>query len=236
MHSVAHWMIVPAAGSGSRMQMDKPKQYLQIGNKTLLEHTLERLLKVPGLQGIVVLVNPEDTYWQKLEVFKNNRVKVEFGGKERCDSVLNGLDSLQDTVAEDDWVLVHDAARPCVDLGDIGKLLQSLKLHPVGGLLGAPVSDTIKQVEADGAVELTLDRSQLWRAFTPQMFRYGVLCNALQTALQRGKTITDEASAIESMGFAPVMIEGSSDNIKVTCPADLSLAELLLKKQELDSL
>lgn len=226
-----HWIIVPAAGSGSRMLDTKPKQYMKVHHKTLLEHTLLRLLRTPGLQGIVVLVSPSDDYWRSLQILKDSKIEVREGGRERCDSVLNGLRALQGRVSADDWVLVHDAARPCVDLADIEKLLRQLKNHRVGGILGAPVSDTIKRVDADGSIEQTVERRQLWRAFTPQMFRFELLFKALSSALEQGQIITDEASAVEAAGYAPIMIEGRSDNIKVTCREDLPLAELLLARR-----
>ena len=230
--SPQYWMIVPAAGSGSRMRADKPKQYLTINHKTILEHTLERLLLLPGLFGVVVLVSPDDPFWSQLDIMRHPKIVVREGGKERSDSVLNGLTFLRDRVQQDDWILVHDAARPCVDLQDIENLVLTLQTHPVGGILGSPVADTIKYVDADGSIEQTLDRETLWRAYTPQMFRYGVLISSLQSALTAGETITDEASAVELAGYAPIMVEGRSDNIKVTRPEDLPLAALLLERQE----
>ncbi|NIB39798.1 2-C-methyl-D-erythritol 4-phosphate cytidylyltransferase [Pseudomaricurvus alkylphenolicus] len=225
------WVVIPAAGVGARMGANKPKQYLEINGKTILEHTLERLLKLPDLRGVVLVLGAEDTYWQRLPAVQNPLVKTVEGGNERCDSVLNGLKSLQNEVKPDDWVLVHDAARPCVALDDIQNLRHDIKHHPAGGILGVPVSDTLKRVSDDSSIEATVDRSVLWQAQTPQAFRYGVLSDALSQALQKGLNITDEASAVESAGYKPLMVEGRRDNIKITRPEDLPLAELTLKLQ-----
>lgn len=226
-----YWVIVPAAGVGSRMGAAKPKQYLTLNHKTLLEHTLERLLRLPHLNGIVVAVHPQDTYWSTLAVFEHEKIHVIEGGRERCDSVLNGLDTLDEHLQSLDWVMVHDAARPCVDLKDIEELIEKLEGHLVGGILGVPVSDTVKRLNDDYGIEETVDRRVLWQAQTPQMFRYGVLAKSLRAALQQGITITDEASAVESAGYVPLMVEGRRDNIKVTCPEDIAMAELILQQQ-----
>ncbi|GAA5315655.1 MAG: 2-C-methyl-D-erythritol 4-phosphate cytidylyltransferase [Candidatus Pelagadaptatus aseana] len=222
------WVVVPAAGVGARMQADKPKQYLSLLGKTILEHTLERLLSLSGLQGIVVVLGQEDQFGRELALLTDARIVVADGGVERCDSVLNGLAVLAGQIADDDWVLVHDAARPCVAQSDVEKLLSELQEHPVGGILGTPVSDTIKRV-AQQEIEQTLDRSILWQAQTPQMFRYGLLQQSLASALSQSITITDEASALESAGYHPAIVEGRRDNIKITRPEDLPVAELILK-------
>ncbi|MEL7401186.1 MAG: 2-C-methyl-D-erythritol 4-phosphate cytidylyltransferase [Pseudomonadota bacterium] len=225
------WVVVPAAGVGARMGADKPKQYLPLLGKTILEHTLERLLALPQLQGITVVLSPGDDLGANLGVMSHPKISIADGGRERCDSVLNGLASLRDRLTDNDWVLVHDAARPCVAHSDILLLLMRLKDHAVGGILGTPVSDTIKRV-AQGAIETTVDRSVLWQAQTPQMFRYGLLYNALEQALQKGTVITDEASALESAGYSPAIVEGRRDNIKVTRPEDLPVAELILNSEQ----
>lgn len=222
---------MPAAGVGSRMGADKPKQYLPLLGKTILEHTLERLLTLPQLHGVVVVLSPNDTIGRALGVLSHEKVSIVSGGRERCDSVINGLASLRDNVADSDWVLVHDAARPCVARSDILKLLTQLSEHPVGGILATPVSDTIKRVSS-GTVTTTVDRSVLWQAQTPQMFRYGLLLSALQQAFADGAVITDEASALEHAGFTPAVVEGRRDNIKVTRPEDLPVAELILKSNQ----
>ncbi|MBU3070226.1 2-C-methyl-D-erythritol 4-phosphate cytidylyltransferase [Aestuariicella sp. G3-2] len=227
-----YWVIVPAAGVGSRMGADKPKQYLTLNGKTILEHTLERLLQLPQLKGIVVVVHPLDSYWSTLPVFNHEKIRVIEGGKERCDSVLNGLDTLDEYMQPLDWVMVHDAARPCVDLRDVEELVEKLEEHLVGGILGVPVSDTVKRLNDNYGIEETVDRRVLWQAQTPQMFRYGILSRSLRSALQQDITITDEASAVESAGYVPLMVEGRRDNIKVTRPEDIPMAELILKLQD----
>ncbi|GAB3095816.1 2-C-methyl-D-erythritol 4-phosphate cytidylyltransferase [Aestuariicella hydrocarbonica] len=230
--SEGYWVIVPAAGVGSRMGADKPKQYLTLNHKTILEHTLERLLQLPALNGIVVVVHPLDAYWSELPIFENPKIKVIEGGQERCDSVLNGLDTLDEHLQPLDWVMVHDAARPCFELSDVEELIEKLDEHLVGGILGVPVSDTVKRLNDNYGIEETVDRRVLWLAQTPQMFRYGVLAKSLREALQQGIPITDEASALEAAGYVPLMVEGRRDNIKVTRPEDIPMAELILRLQE----
>ncbi len=229
------WAIVPAAGVGARMGADKPKQYLLLNDKTILEHTLERLLQLPYLKGLVLVVNPFDEIWPTMALTKHPKVTVVEGGQERCDSVLNGLYALETQLQPLDWVMVHDAARPCVDLRDIDQLVEELNEHLVGGILGVPVSDTIKRLNDNYGIEDTVDRRVLWQAQTPQLFRYGVLTQSLQKALQAGEAITDEASAVESANYVPLMVEGRRDNIKITRPEDLPMAELILKIQNAEA-
>lgn len=216
------WVVIPAAGVGSRMQADRPKQYLPLAGRCLIEHTLDCFLGQPGLLGLVVSLAADDDWWSALACAADSRITRTDGGRERADSVLNGLHELLVLGAvEDDWVLVHDAARPNLAESDLHKLLHNLKNDPVGGLLAVPVRDTLKLVDADGRVGSTPDRSLFWQAYTPQMFRLGALRNALSDALAAGATITDEASAMEWAGQAPCLVEGRSDNIKVTRPEDL---------------
>ena len=218
----AFWVVIPAAGVGSRMQADRPKQYLPLGGRCLIEHTLDCFLDQPGLQGLVVCLSMEDGWWPDLPCASNPRITRTAGGKERADSVLNGLNELLALgAAEGDWVLVHDAARPNLAESDLHKLLHTLKDDAVGGLLAVPVRDTLKLAGPDGRVSSTPDRSLFWQAYTPQMFRLGALRSALSDALAAGTTITDEASAMEWAGQAPRLVEGRSDNIKVTRPEDL---------------
>ena len=228
------WAIVPAAGVGSRMGAQCPKQYLPLAGQTIIEKTLERLLALPFIERLVVAVNPLDERWQNMALAQQQKVVAVAGGKERADSVLNGLLSLQNLAAANDWVLVHDAARPCVGIDSIKKLLRECHGSNVGGILGIPVSDTIKRVNADGSIALTVDRTELWQAQTPQLFRYGVLLQALERSLEANYVVTDEASAIEFIGLAAIMVTGSSDNIKITRPEDLPLAEMIIKRQEMD--
>ena len=224
------WFVVPAAGRGLRMASETPKQYLELRGKTLAEHTLEKLLSLKPA-GIVVAVNPSDRHWENLPVFGSDKVHIIHGGKERADSVLNSLVWLSDRLQPDAWVLVHDLARPCVRVEDICTLFKTLAEDDVGGLLATPVSDTIKQV-AGFEVRGTLDRSALWAAQTPQMFRLGMLQLSLEQMFAEGLQPTDEASAIEFNGHTLHVVEGSRDNIKVTCPEDLMIASAILEYQQ----
>ncbi|WP_437881479.1 2-C-methyl-D-erythritol 4-phosphate cytidylyltransferase [Pseudomonas sp. LRF_L74] len=216
------WLIIPAAGIGSRMRADRPKQYLQLAGRTILEHTLACFLGHPRLKGTVVSLAVDDPYWATLESSRNELIECAPGGEERSDSVLNALLRLLELGAQpDDWVLVHDAARPNLSRQDLDNLLSALADDPVGGLLGVPARDTLKRVDADGRVVETVNRSVIWQAFTPQMFRFAALHRALADALVAGVAVTDEASAMEWAGFAPRLVEGRSDNLKVTRPEDL---------------
>lgn len=226
-----YWAVVPAAGVGKRMGSTVPKQYLEILGKPVLEHTLDRLLSVPQFSAIAVALGPEDGFWDDLSVSKDPRILRAAGGKERSDSVYSALKQLEDVASPEDWVLVHDAARLCLTAEDIHKLMDVLSEDPVGGILAVPVSDTLKTVK-DGVITGTPDRSSTWRALTPQMFRYGVLKQALSEAETKGHLVTDEASAIELMGYHPKIVEGRPDNIKITRPEDLSLAAFYLEMQE----
>lgn len=223
------WALVPAAGSGSRMGSEVPKQYLQIDNRPVIEHTLDALYACDRIAGIVVVVADQDAHWATSAVRYTERVLIKAtGGEARCHSVLNGLDRLLEQASADDWVLVHDAARPCLHLDDIDRLLDRLGDDAVGGLLGVPVADTMKQVDANERVSGTVAREGLWHALTPQMFRIGLLRSALQQALDAAMLVTDEASAMEFAGHRPRMVQGRRDNIKVTLPADLGLAAYYL--------
>jgi len=225
------WAVVPAAGIGARMAATKPKQYLPLLGQTIIEKTLERLLQLSQLQKIVVVIAEHDPYWPELAIAHHPKIVTVAGGRERCDSVFNGLRQLQACAALDDWVLVHDAARPCVTIAEINALLQQLQHHPDGGLLGVPASDTLKQVNEDAVVKQTVERSRYWHAQTPQIFQYQKLYRALSRALQQGLAITDEASAIELAGMRPLMVAASRNNIKITQAEDLALAEFILQQQ-----
>jgi 2-C-methyl-D-erythritol 4-phosphate cytidylyltransferase len=216
------WALIPAAGIGSRMRADRPKQYLQLAGKTILEHTLACFLDHAQLRAVVVSLAVDDPYWPGLECVQDPRIHRADGGAERADSVLSGLQRLSELGAQaNDWVLVHDAARPNLARSDLDLLLAELAHDPVGGLLAVPARDTLKRAGADGRVQNTVDRSTIWQAFTPQMFRLGELQRALADALLAGVAITDEASAMEWAGQSPRLIEGRSDNLKVTRPEDL---------------
>jgi 2-C-methyl-D-erythritol 4-phosphate cytidylyltransferase len=225
------WVVIPAAGVGKRMLADRPKQYLLLNRRTILEHTLEKFLTHKSIAGVVVVVSRDDEYWPELQI-QHPRLTVAHGGVERCHSVLNGLLALESLASEDDWVLVHDAARPCVRQEDIGALIEQLKNHPVGGLLGLPVADTLKLCDKQGVVQRTVSRDLLWRALTPQMFRLQALIHAITQALEQQQLVTDEASAIELTGRQPQMVEGHPDNIKITVPQDMALAEMFLRQQQ----
>jgi 2-C-methyl-D-erythritol 4-phosphate cytidylyltransferase len=226
-----HWAVVPAAGVGRRMGGQVPKQYLELAGRRVLDHTLSRLLQHPRIAGIALALGAEDGWWPQCAHAGHPAIVRVEGGAERCHSVLNGLVALEPLAAIDDWVLVHDAARPCLRSTDIDRLLERLTGHPVGGLLGVPVRDTMKRADAAGAIRETVSRDGLWHAYTPQMFRYGMLRSAIEGALLAGRLVTDEASAMEMAGHAPLLVEGHDDNIKVTRPADLALAEFYLKRQ-----
>lgn len=226
----AYFAVIPAAGVGRRMAGNCPKQYLSVAGKTIIEHTLLTLLQEPRLQKLVVALGRDDDRWQQLDVFNDPRIETVEGGEERCHSVLNGLQHLQAGCNEQDWVLVHDVARPCIQLTDINRLIGELTNDESGGLLAVAASDTIKQVDNELRVTTTLDRSRLWQAQTPQMFRYDSLRQALADAIAKGQPITDEASAIEWAGGSVRVVEGSRSNIKVTCPEDLALAEFYLSR------
>lgn len=236
--SIRYWAVVPAAGVGKRMLADRPKQYLPLGDKTLIEHTLLRLLATPSpltadgtplFSAVVVAITASDPYWPTLEIAQQARILVAPGGQERADSVLSALNYISDRAAPADWVMVHDAARPCITHTDIHALANTLHNDAVGGLLALPSHDTLKQV-AEGHIISSIDRNSVWRALTPQMFRYQLLRDALtQTAGNRA--VTDEASALELLGYRPAIIEGRPDNIKITRPEDLALAAFYLGQQ-----
>ncbi|MFZ0220034.1 MAG: 2-C-methyl-D-erythritol 4-phosphate cytidylyltransferase [Candidatus Aquirickettsiella sp.] len=219
-HSINYFAIVPAAGVGNRMQIDLPKQYVSINGKKILAYTLTTLLNYPKFKKCVVVINKEDKHWPDLQ-FSSPNLLTAWGGEERCHSVFNGLLALKTFAKKNDWILVHDAARPLLHQSDIDKLIAHLENHSVGGLLGHPIKNTVKQLN-NHQFE-TLDRKKLWAAVTPQMFRYHWLVNALDSAIQKKQFVTDEAHAIELFGQQPKMIEGRTDNIKITDKEDLKL-------------
>lgn len=226
-----YWVVIPAAGFGTRMDAGLPKQYLKIHGKTILEHTIEKFQQHPLIEGIIVVIAGNDKHWLNLELASDAKIKQVEGGVERCDSVLNGLKELANLAEPDDWVLVHDAARPCVRREDIDKLIETVSDHPVGGILGLPVKDTMKRSNMENSIISTVDRNCLWHALTPQMFRLSVLHSALGQCRSSGEMVTDEAQAIEISGQHPLIIEGHPDNIKITNHHDLALAEFYLQQQ-----
>ncbi len=223
------WAVVPAAGVGKRMNADRPKQYLHLAGKTVIEHTLSRLLQAEVFAAVAVAISEEDPYWSELSIASHEKIITAAGGKERADSVLSGLHAIRTQATDDDWVLVHDAARPCITRADIHHLIESLINDEVGGILALPCADTLKNVQGKNILG-TVDRSVIWRALTPQMFRYGTLKTALEHAVGN-PVITDEASALELQGLQPKIVEGRPDNIKITRPEDLALAQFFMAQQ-----
>lgn len=223
--------VVPAAGIGSRMAADRPKQYLTIAGKTILEHSVERLFSLPEVQRIVIAVSKTDPYFPALPLANDPRITVVDGGAERVDSVFSGLAAIDDDNA---WVMVHDAARPCVRVDDLRQLMAAAAHSEHGAILATPVRDTMKRARATDQsttmIDHTVERDRLWHALTPQMFRSGQLHSALTQALSEGAVITDEASALEFCGYSPILVKGRADNLKVTQPEDLALAEFYLQQ------
>lgn len=227
-----YFALIPAAGSGSRMGLETPKQYATLAGKPLIAHTLACLLAVPRIERVFVVIAPDDTHWaQRMGEVDAQRVSVlHVGGQTRALSVANGLEAMADEVAGDDWVLVHDAARACLSPAHVARLIDTVADHPVGGLLAVPLADTLKRADERGAVAVTIPRESLWQAQTPQMFRHALLRRALAGALD----VTDESSAIEAAGYSPLLVESDATNFKVTRPLDLQMAEWVLgnRKQE----
>lgn len=225
------WAVVPAAGIGSRMQTEQPKQYLQIHGKTVIEYSIQVLLSHPAVAGVMVALQAGDRYFPTLEWPGNKPVLTALGGEQRVDSVLNGLRALREHVDDNTWVLVHDAARPCLQIADIDALIEHVVArNACGGLLAMPVRDTMKRADADGFVAQTVARDALWHAQTPQMFRYAQLVATLQSALQHQLNVTDECSAFEYQGETPLLVACGAHNLKITHPEDLQLAESFLRR------
>ena len=224
------WAILPAAGFGLRMGSNTPKQYLPLNGKSVIEQTLSRLTAVSPIKEIIVVLHAQDETWSTLDLQTSSKLVCVEGGEDRYQSVLNGLLSLQSKAETSDWVLVHDAVRPCVRVKDIEHLIAELTSHPTGGLLGAPVDNTLKRVNYADEILETIDRSAIWNAFTPQMFRYGLLLDALMQ-IDDVTRVTDEASAIEQLGHTPKFVAGSKDNIKITHAEDLIMAKKILEVQ-----
>lgn len=223
-----YWAVVPAAGTGSRFGADEPKQYASIGGRTIIESSLAPFLEHPEISGIVLVIAAGDERGAALAASLGPKVMRTTGGAVRAESVRNGLAALSERAGEHDWVLVHDAARPCLPRADLDHLIDEVGDDSVGGILAAPLRDTVKQGAASGRIERTVERFGLWRALTPQMFRYGLLRHALDAALAAGIDVTDDAAAMERAGHRPRLIAGSSANIKVTRPEDLAIAAALL--------
>ncbi len=225
-----HYAIVPAAGSGSRFAADQPKQYLDLLGRPLLFHTLAALTACPDIERVWVVLAPDDRWWSRHDWSElgPKLETVRCGGATRAASVTNALRAAAMVAADDDWILVHDAARPCLSAAMLDALLTELADDPVGGILAVPVADTIKRADADQRVAATEPRDGLWQAQTPQMFRYG----QLEKALKNEMAVTDEAGAIEAIGLKPKLVRGDATNLKVTWPADLALAAMILRARK----
>ena len=226
---------MPAAGAGRRLGGDTPKQYREVAGAPLMEHTLRALLKSRDICGVVVAMDSADRRADTIASLSHERVQTTLGGGTRAHSVLAGLDALKEQVAEGDWALVHDAARPCLTVDALAALIDRARVLGEGVILAEPVADTLKQVNGQGEIEKTVDRSILWRAQTPQMFRLSELEHALSSALESGVSVTDESMAMERLGYPVSLLEGPSTNIKVTLPADLELAEIILRRMNEES-
>jgi 2-C-methyl-D-erythritol 4-phosphate cytidylyltransferase len=225
-----YWAVLPAAGTGSRFGGDTPKQYLMLGHHMVIQHSVNRLCHHVPLAACVIALSAIDDFAQTLDYDVPERLRFVTGGAERMDSVLAGLEALAECAEPDDWILVHDVARPCIHPDTLKKLVSQLKDDPVGGLLAVPVRDTLKRGK-DGNVEVTVPRDGLWQCQTPQMFRFGLLLDALRLAKADGVLVTDEAAAMERVGHRIRLIEGRSDNIKITYPDDLALALAIMQGQ-----
>lgn len=225
------WAVIPAAGSGSRFSQQELKQYQRIQDKTVLEHTVTRMHQL-DLTGCVLVMAAEDHFGKTLPFQSSDKNHFCVGGKERVDSVLNALNYLTQIAAEEDWVLVHDAARPCVSLASLEQLVATAISQDCSAILATPVRDTLKKsIQEDLSISQTVSREYLWQAQTPQMSKIGVLKSAIEQALAANTLITDEASALEFVGERVVMVVGRADNIKITYPDDLVLAKLILAAQ-----
>jgi len=222
------WAVVVAAGRGERFGGAVPKQYVRLLGRPVLSWSVSALLAEPSIDGVVVALAPGDRRWRHCPESRHPRVATCAGGTRREASVANALQSLETRARDSDWVLVHDAARPCLRREDVTNLISATRGDPVGGLLAVPVADTLKVDDGSGRSARTADREGLWRALTPQMFRYGLLRRALALCLDRERPVTDEASAIEALGLRPRLVRGRADNIKLTSADDRAIAEAIL--------
>lgn len=232
-HSI--WAVVPAAGIGKRMQSAMPKQYLSLNDRPVIEHTINALLQNKNIAGLVISLQADDAYWSDIDIRSQKPVLRTTGGKERADSVLNAIDELfncEQFNTATDWVMVHDAVRPCLKQQDIDRLVLEVGEDSNGGLLALPVRDTMKRQGSQATVAATVERENLWHALTPQYFPAASLKEALEKAQLDGLAITDESSAMELAGFSPKLVQGQEDNIKITRPDDLRLASLYLQSKE----
>jgi 2-C-methyl-D-erythritol 4-phosphate cytidylyltransferase len=229
MQDKKYWVIVPAAGVGRRFGGQIPKQYHALMGKSIIEHTLAKFWYHPRIEKMVVVIDEQDYFWQQLRLDAySNKILTVTGGLERSHSVFAGLQALANHAHAQDFILVHDSVRPCIQAVDIDKLINTVANHPVGGILGTKVRDTLKYTNGENQILETMPRENIWQALTPQMFRYKLLYQALQNAISLNKAVTDEAAAIELLGFVPMIVEGRRDNIKITYSEDLAVAEKYL--------
>jgi 2-C-methyl-D-erythritol 4-phosphate cytidylyltransferase len=230
-----NYVLIPAAGAGSRMGSELPKQYLPLLGKPLIHHTLSAFCTHPAVTRVVVAISPEDRFWEDYDScdFADRVTVLRCGGDTRAATVLNTLQALSGELSEDDWVLVHDAARPCITTQLLDRLFTELLNDAVGGLLAVPVADTLKRADADQRVDHTEPRAGLWQAQTPQMFRYALLKQGLQAIGTDAPT--DEAQAVEHLGLSPKLVLGERNNLKVTFPEDLDMARMLLEARLLNT-
>jgi 2-C-methyl-D-erythritol 4-phosphate cytidylyltransferase len=227
---MAYYALVPAAGGGSRMGADVPKQYLPLLGRPLIWHTLATLCAVPALERVFVVLAPDDAEWQRHDwsAFGDRLEVLRCGGAQRADSVTHGLKAMRGRVGPEDWMLVHDAARACLSVAHVETLIREIGEDPVGGILALPVADTLKRADDAGRAEATVPRDGLWQAQTPQMFRFSLLLDALEFA----PAVTDEASAVEALRLRPRLVAADATNFKVTYPLDLHLAEIILRDRK----
>jgi len=223
------WMVIPATGSGQRMNADRPKQYLKLSSRTILEHTLDNVLSHPRVSGAVLVLSGEDQYWQKLQYQHEKPIYTCIGGEQRYHSVYNGLVALQQQLDVTPMVLIHDAVRPFVSHSDLDALIAVAENNEAGALLAVPVADTLKFADDKQAIINTQSRENLWRAFTPQAFKLDKIKTALERVIRDDLEITDDASAMEVMGYRPELVASDGVNIKITTQHDLLLAEMIVK-------
>lgn len=228
MQAEKFWVVIPNAGIGDRFKSEIPKQYICIHGKTVLEHSISTFLSEDWVAGVIVALASHDTYFQQLPIAQHEKIKPVLGGKTRSDSVMSALSYLKNHAAKSDWVLVHDAVRPCLHVEDLQALVNTLQNEPVGGILAVPVQDTVKFSEKH-SISHTVDRNNLWCALTPQMFRLQVLDEALKYCQKKGMAVTDESCAIENYGMKSMLVEAKHPNPKLTYTRDFSLVSLLLE-------
>tara|TARA_B100000029_G_scaffold90605_1_gene80405 strand:+ start:142 stop:843 length:702 start_codon:yes stop_codon:yes gene_type:complete len=225
-----YWVVIPAAGIGRRMGSNIPKQYVSVNGKTIVEHTIDNFIGRKEIENICIAISESDKHWPALPISKNKKIITTIGGSERYESVYNALCALKDKANDDDWVLVHDAVRPCLKKSIIDRLITDISSNDVGGILALPCFETMKKVNNNRYIEETINREIIWRAQTPQVFKYKKLLLAIEKAINENIHITDEAMAMELLNYKPIVIMGDEKNIKITHQTDLKHLELFLKE------